>query len=107
MFSKCAIHMRLPLHVRQWCTEMSTGTHVVDTCPVYAVLVWGANGDGAERSMVTIVELVNLRPYLFETSVYGSLIYTVIYISDRLLTQGNPNLHLPPPPELRRQAHMW
>jgi hypothetical protein len=31
------------------------------------------------------------------------MIYTVMYMSDRLLTQANPDLHLPPPPELRRK----
>jgi len=33
--------------------------------------------------------------------VYGSLIYTVIYMSSLLLSRLNPNPHLPPPPELR------
>ena len=51
--------------------------------------------------MVAIVELIDPRPYMFQPAVYGRLIYTVIYMSDRLLTQANPNPHLPPPPELR------
>jgi len=32
---------------------------------------------------------------------YGNLIYTVIYMSDRLLTQANPNPRMPLPPDLR------
>jgi len=69
---------------------------------MYAVLVGGSNGDGAWRGMVTIVELIDPRPYIFQSAVYGRLIYTVIYMSDRLLTQANPDPRLPPPPELRR-----
>ena len=69
---------------------------------IYAVLVGGANGDGAWRGLVAIVELLDLRPYMFQSAVYGRLIYTVMYMSDGLTTQANPDLHLPPPPELRR-----
>ena len=61
----------------------------------------GTNGDGAWRGLVTIVELIDPRPYIFLSAVYGNLIYTVIYKSDRLLTQTNPNPRLPPPPDLR------
>jgi len=68
----------------------------------YAVLVVGSNGDGAKRGLVTIVELTDPRPYNLQVTVYGNLIYTVIYMSDRLLTQANPNPRLPPPPDLRR-----
>jgi len=55
---------------------------------VYAVLVGGSNGDGAWRGMVTIFELIDPRPYKNQSSVYGRLrlIYTVTYMSDRLLT---------------------
>jgi len=68
----------------------------------YALLVWGVNGDGAWRGLVTIVESIDPRPYIFQVTVYGNLIYTVIYMSDRLLTQANPNPRLPPTPDLRR-----
>ena len=61
-----------------------------------------ANGDGAWRGLVTIVELIDPRSYIFQSAMYGRLIYTVIYMSDRLLTQANPDPRLPPPPELRR-----
>jgi hypothetical protein len=56
------------------------------------------------RGLVTIVELIDRRPYIFLTADYGRLIYSVIYMSDRLLTLANPNPHLPPPPELRRSV---
>jgi len=69
----------------------------------YAVLVGGSNGDGAWCGLVTIVELIDPRPYIFQVTVYGNLIYTVIYMSDRLLTQANPNPRLLPPPDLRRE----
>ena len=72
--------------------QMSTGT---------AVLWGGGNGDGAWHGLVTIVELIDPRPYNFQPAVYGRLIYTVIYMSDRLLTQENSNPHLTPPPDLR------
>ena len=62
----------------------------------------GSNGDGTWRGLVTIVELLDLRPYNFQVTVYGNLIYTVIYMSDRLLPQANSNPRLPPPPDLRR-----
>ena len=51
----------------------------------YAVLVGGANGDGAWRGLVTIVVLIDPRPYIVQPAVYGRLIYTVIHMSDRLL----------------------
>ena len=41
--------------------------------------------------------------HIFQSAAYGRLIYTLIFMSDRLLTQANPDLHLPPPPELRRE----
>jgi hypothetical protein len=62
-----------------------------------------SNGDGAWRGLVTIVESIDPRPYIFQPAVYGRLIYTVFYTSDRLLTQENPYPHLNPPPDLRRQ----
>ena len=43
-----------------------------------AVLVGGSNGDGAWRGQVTIVELIDPRPYIVQSPVYGRLIYTVI-----------------------------
>ena len=52
----------------------------------YTVLVGGSNGDGARRGQVTIIELTDPRPYIFQTPVHGRLIYTVIYVSNRLLT---------------------
>jgi len=63
----------------------------------YAVMVGGSFGDGAKRGLVTIVELIVPRPYILQPAVDGRLIYTVICMSDRLLTQANPNLRLPPP----------
>ena len=71
--------------------------HVYNISRLYAVLVGGSNGDGAWRGQVTIVELIDPRPYIFQTPVHGSLIYTVIYMSDGLLTQANPNSHFTPP----------
>ena len=65
----------------------------------------GSNGDGAWRGLVTIVELIDPRPYIFQSAVYGRLIYTVIYMSDRLLTQANRNPRLPPPPDLRSKLN--
>jgi hypothetical protein len=52
--------------------------------------------------LTLIVELIDHRPYIFQSAVYGRLIYTVIHMSDRLLTEANPNPRLPPPPDLRR-----
>jgi len=72
----------------------------------YAILVWGANGNGAWRGLVTIAELIDLRPYIFQPAMYGRLIYTVIYMSDRLLTQGNQTARLPPPTDLRRHCQV-
>jgi hypothetical protein len=54
-----------------------------------AVLLKGTNGDGAQRGLVTIVELIDARPY-------GTLIYTAMYLSDGLLTPANPNPQLTP-----------
>jgi hypothetical protein len=54
-----------------------------------------------ESGLVTTVELIDPRPYIFQVTVYGNLIHTVIYRSDRLLTQANPDPRLPPPPDLR------
>jgi len=63
-------------------------------------MVGGSNGDGAWRGLVTIVQLIDPRPYMFESTVYGRLIYTVcsFCMSDRLLTQANPNPRLLPHP---------
>jgi len=63
----------------------------------------GADGDGAWRGLVMIIELIDPRPYIFQTPVYGSFMYTVKYVSDCLLTQANPDPHLTTPPDLRRQ----
>jgi hypothetical protein len=72
----------------------------------YAVLVGGANGDGAQRGLVTIVELRITRPSPIQFQPPGSrkLIYTVIYMSGCPLSQANPNPRLTPPPELRGKA---
>jgi hypothetical protein len=51
--------------------------------------------------LVAIVEFIDPRPYNNQSPVYGRLIYTVVYMSDRLLTEANSNPRLPPPPELR------
>jgi len=67
----------------------------------YAYRVGGSNEDGAWRGLVTIVELIDLRPYILQPAVYGRLICTVIYLSDRLLTQANLNPRVTPPPDLR------
>jgi len=40
---------------------------------------------------------------MFLSPVYGRLIYTVIHISDRPLSQASSNPRLIPPPELRRR----
>jgi len=77
--------------MRQHCTIFLA--HVAG---YYAVLMGGSNGDGARRGLVTIVELIDPRPYIFQSAVYGRLIYTVISMSDRLLTQANPDPRLPP-----------
>jgi len=66
----------------------------------YAVLVGGSNGDGAWRGLVAIVELIDPHPYIFQSAVYGRLIYTVIYVSECLFTQANPNPRLLPPTHL-------
>jgi hypothetical protein len=41
--------------------------------------------------MVTIVELIDPRPYKNQPAVYGRLVYTVICMGDRLLNQANRN----------------
>ena len=80
-------------------------THTPTT--YYAILVGVANGDDAWRGLVTIVESIDPRPYIFNRpspihfQPVDKVIYTVMYMSDRLLTQAYPNFHLPPPPELR------
>ena len=43
--------------------KLVTDVEHMYTMSNYAVLVGGANGDGAWRSLVTIVELIDLRPY--------------------------------------------
>jgi hypothetical protein len=44
-----------------------------------------SNGDGARRGLITIVELIDPRPYIFQVTMYSNLIYTVIYVmGDRL-----------------------
>jgi hypothetical protein len=67
----------------------------------------GVNWDGAWRGLVTIVELIDPRSYSFQSAVYGRLIYTVIYVGDRIVAQANPNPRLPPPPELRSRGWWW
>ena len=41
--------------------------------------------------------LIDPSRYTVQPAVYGKLIYTVIYMSDRPLTQANPDIHLPLP----------
>ena len=72
----------------------------------YAVLVGGANGDGACGGLVTIVELIDPRPRpcIFKLPCRNKaayIIHAVICMSDRLITQANPNPRLPPKPDLR------
>jgi len=38
--------------------------------PSYAVLVGETNGDGARRGLVTIVDLIDPRPYMLQVIVY-------------------------------------
>jgi len=60
---------------------------------------------GAVWSRSLFVEFTQSRdpcPYTFQVTMYGNLIHTVIYMSDRLLTEANPNPRLPHPPDLRR-----
>ena len=38
----------------------------------------------------TIVESINRRPYIFQSALYGRLIYAVLYMSDRLKKIGIP-----------------
>ena len=56
---------------------MSTPTHIGRG---------GSNGNGAGCGMVTIVEIIDHRPYIVQPPVYGRLIYTIISVSDRLFT---------------------
>ena len=75
---------------------MTRASTSLDPRSLYAVVVGGANGDGAWRGLVTIVELITPRPYIFQPAGSPRLIDTVIFMSDRLLSQANPDLHLPP-----------
>jgi len=50
----------------------------------------GSNGDGAWSCLVMIVELIDPRPYNYQVTLNGHLMYTVIRISGRLLTPANP-----------------
>jgi len=75
--------------------------HILWFDSIYAVL-GGSKRDGARRGLVTIVQLIDPYSCIFQSAVYGRLIYTLIYLSDRLLNQANPNPRLPPPPDLRR-----
>jgi len=61
---------------------------------------WGVKWGWHVARSGHIVQLVDRRPYSFQSAVYGRLIYTVMYMSDRLLTQTHPDPRLPPPPEL-------
>jgi hypothetical protein len=62
----------------------------------YAVLTGGSNGDDAWRGLVKNVQLIDPRPYIFQSPVLGRLIYTVIFMSDRLLTQAHHISICPP-----------
>jgi len=63
-----------------------------------AVLVEGSNCDGAWRGMVTILEFIDPRSYISQVTVYNNLIYTVLYVSESILTQANSNPGLLPVP---------
>jgi len=43
-----------------------------------------------------IVESIDPRPHMYQNPVYGSLIYIVFDMSERLLTQANQNSRSPP-----------
>ena len=51
--------------------------------------------------MVMLFESIDPRPYKSLSPVYGRLINTVICMSDRLLSQSDPNPHLTRPPDPR------
>jgi len=52
------------LYLHSCCRGLNAYTSSVPTrVAVYAVLVRGSNGDGAWRGLVTIVELIDPRPY--------------------------------------------
>jgi hypothetical protein len=56
--------LHLALYISTRAVAVSTHTSSVPTrVAVYAVLVRGSNGDGAWRGLVTIVELIDPRPY--------------------------------------------
>ena len=56
----------------------------IEVGAIYAVLVRGANEDGAWRGLVNIFEFIDPRPYSCLPPVYERLIYTVLYMSDCL-----------------------
>ena len=69
----------------------------------YAVLVGRSNGDGAWRGLVTIVEVIDPRPYIFQVAVYGNLdlrVHCNLYERPSI-DSCNPNPRLPLPPDLR------
>jgi hypothetical protein len=92
-------HVECPYGVAGKASALGAGSDVPES--TYYILVGGSNGDGAWRGLVTTVELIDPRPYKFQVTVYGNLIYTVICMSDRRLTQANLNPRLPPTPDLR------
>jgi len=67
--------------------------------------VGGSNGNGAWRGLVPIVDLLDPRPYKISLPISKADLhsYTIISMSDRLLSQADPTPRLPPPPELRRE----
>jgi hypothetical protein len=71
-----------------------------DSCDSYVLRIWAR--DGACRGLVTVVELIDPRSISFQVTVYGNLILSVIYMSDRFFTQANTDLRLPLPSDLRK-----
>jgi hypothetical protein len=56
----------------------------------------GGGGQGWRVArLVTIVELIDPRPYMFSICRVRRMIY--MYMSDRPINSSNPNPHLPPP----------
>jgi hypothetical protein len=85
------------------CKVVHCQTGDMNAVPAVIAFLGGvAHRGGAMRGMVTICELINFRPYKNQSPVYGRLVYTVIYMSDLLLTRANPYPHLRPPPSLCR-----
>ena len=70
---------------------------LLDAARHFIILRGSGGGSRREARLGHIVELIDLRPHIFQPPMYGRLIYTVMYMSERLLIQANPNPHLPTP----------